>query len=146
MPKRGKLNKQSRDRAMIAGVRKHRAVFDQIKVGPERWDADDVIAIFDRHSKSIDEIAHLDAMRTEAIAREKDLERALSLAWRMIVSLLRGHFGPASQTLRDFGIKPQRKKRLSVAEKAVAVAKRKATRKLRGTMGPKQRRKKERGY
>jgi hypothetical protein len=48
-----------------------------------------------------------------------------------------GAFGRDSPKLADFGYTPPKKAALTEDQKAVAVAKRAATRKARGTMGPK---------
>ena len=52
--------------------------------------------------------------------------------------LLLAQFGAASQTLADFGLSPRKVRApMTVAQKAAAAAKRKATRAARGTTGPK---------
>jgi hypothetical protein len=52
---------------------------------------------------------------------------------------VRAHFGESSADVGDFDLKRKKKPKITVATKAVAVAKRRATRKERRTMGKRQR-------
>lgn len=56
-----------------------------------------------------------------------------------MIHAIRGHFGQSTVETEVFAVKAKRPPRLPIATKAAAVAKRKATRKARNTMGPKQR-------
>jgi hypothetical protein len=139
LPKRGKLTKQTRDRGMIAGIRKHRALFDAMGVGPEHLKADDLIARFEAHLQVIDDIDRYDKLRSQSIALEAKLEKAILALWHLVSSFAVGSFGEASLTLRDFALKPRKPPTLTVVTKAIAVAKRRETRRLRRTMGKRQR-------
>lgn len=145
MPKRGKLTKTTRDRSMIAGIKKHAELFDEAPVGPNRLKAKALVAIFEEHIQVIDDIAKYDKLKSQSVALEARLEKAILDLWQLVAHAVRAHFGKESTELRDFGVKPYRKKVLPVVTRAVAVAKRKATRKARKTMG-KQQRKKIRGW
>ena len=141
MPKRGKPNKLARDRRVIAGLKKHPEVFDETPVGPQRWKTADFIAIFEEHAKAIEDIDRFEARKRAAVAREAELERGLSEMWHMVVRGVRLRFGYTAAELADFGVKPPKKAVVSTAAKAKAVERRRETRGLRGTMGPKQRKK-----
>lgn len=145
MPKRGKLDKRARNSAMIRGIRKHRAIFDELPVGPERLDADALIARFQGHSDVIDEIDDLDARKTEAVAKERKMEPGIRDLRGLVLHRVRGHFGVDTTETEAYDVRSKRPPRISIATKAAAVAKRKATRQARRTMGPKQR-KRIKGY
>lgn len=141
MPKISKLTKTTRNRTMIAGIKKHAKLFDEVPIGSRRLKAKDLVAIFEGHLEAIDAIVKYDKLKSQSVLLEARLEKAILELWKLVSYAVRGHFGHDSAVLRDFGVKPYRKRVLSVATKAVAVAKRKATRKARNTMGAKQRKK-----
>ena len=141
MPKRGKRNKQARDLAVIAGVKKHRAFFEETPITPAKLGADDLIALFQAHYDAIADIAKYDALRRRAVALERKLERGLSQPWRSIKLMMKVRYGDETTLVLDFGMKPHRKPVISAATKAAAVEKRRATRKRKGTMGSRQRKK-----
>jgi hypothetical protein len=145
VPKRGKLDKRSRNSAMIKGIRKHRAIFDQVTVGPERLKADALIARFHGHTQVIDDIDDLDSRKTEAVVKERKMEPEIRELRELVLNAIRAYFGVDTLETESFDVKAKRPPRLPIATKAAAVAKRKATRKARGTMGPKQR-KRIKGY
>jgi hypothetical protein len=145
MPKRGKLDKRTRNRALIAGIRKHRKVFDQVTVGPKRLNADGLIDRFEAHMRLIDEIDQHERMKRDAVARERRMEPEIRDLRELTLHAIRAHYGEDAGEVEDFGVRRKRPPRLPIATKAAAVAKRKATRKARRTMGPKQR-KRIKGY
>jgi hypothetical protein len=145
MPKRGKLDKRTRNRALIAGIRKHRKVFDQATVGPDRLNADGLIARFEAHMNLIDEIDRYESMKRGAVARERTMEPEIRDLRDLTLHAIRAYYGEEAGEVMDFGVKQKRPPRIRIATKAAAVAKRKATRKARRTMGPKQR-KRIKGY
>ena len=138
MPKRGKLTKRTRNRSLIDGIRKHPEAFAQA-VGPEALKGDDLVACFEEHLRVLDEIDQYDNLKSAAIVREALLERRTRELWWYVVLRARSYFKPDSVSLRDFGVKPKRKPKTTIVKKAIAVAKRKATRRERGTMGKRQR-------
>jgi hypothetical protein len=145
MPKRGKLDKRERNRALIAGIRKHRKVFDAVGIGPDRLDADGLIARFEAHTKVIDEIDDYERRKRDAVARERRMEPAIRDLRQLTIHAIRAHYGEEALETEDFAVRRKRPPRLPIATKAAAVAKRKVTRAVRRTMGPKQR-KKIKGY
>ncbi|HTQ44081.1 MAG TPA: hypothetical protein VMI75_15085 [Polyangiaceae bacterium] len=145
MPKRGKLEKRERNRSMIRGIRKHRAVFAKVPVGPERLDADGLIARFEEHTQVVEEIDDYESKKRDAVARERRMEPGIRQLRELVLHAIRAFYGAETIETESFGVKAKRPPRLPIATKAAAVAKRKATRKARGTMGPKQR-KRIKGY
>lgn len=145
MPKRGKGDKRARNRAMIRGIRKHREIFDEVPVGPERLDADALIARFEGHNEILDEIDDLDNRKTEAVAKERTMEPGIRELRGLVIHRVRAHYGVDTVETEHYDVKAKRPPRIPIATKAAAVVKRKATRKARRTMGPKQR-KRIKGY
>jgi|SRR5579883_748439 len=76
------------------------------------------------------------------VEAERAAEPALVALMRAFTAFIRITFGSASDVLADFGLAPPKARTPMTAEqKAVAVERRKATRKARGTTGPKQKQK-----
>jgi hypothetical protein len=72
------------------------------------------------------------------VAAERDAAPALSAFMNAFESLVRVMFGDDTTALADFGLQPHKRALpKTAAEKAVAAAKRLATREARGTKGPK---------
>jgi hypothetical protein len=116
-----------------------------VSVGPERLNADGLIARFEAHTRIIDEIDEHEVSKRDAVARERRMEPEIRDLRQLTLHAIRAHYGEESLETEDFGVKHKRPPRLPIATKAAAVAKRKATRKARRTMGPKQR-KRIKGY
>ncbi|HEY3817542.1 MAG TPA: hypothetical protein VGL81_10240 [Polyangiaceae bacterium] len=126
---------------MIAGVRKHAKAIDAVGIGAERLDAAGVIARFQAHLDTIEDIANYDKLKSDAIAREAKQEAEILELWGLVGYFARGQFGEESTTVRDFGLKERRRTAPTAATKALAVAKRNETRRVRRTMGKNQRKK-----
>jgi hypothetical protein len=139
LPKISKGTKAARDRAVIAGIRKHRQAFDEHGVGPHHLKADDLVARFEEHLQALADIDRYDGLKSEAILREAKLEKEMLELWMLISCLAQGRFGASSTKMSDFAKKPRKEPEVSVATKALAVAKRRETRRVRRTMGKRQR-------
>lgn len=87
----------------------------------------------------MDDIDRYESLKAEAISKEATIEREFIDVWRHIRQRVRGFHDEASPEVRDFDMKPKREPKISIVTKAVAVAKRRATRKVRRTMGKRQR-------
>jgi hypothetical protein len=120
LPKRGKLTKVTRDRAMIAGIKKHAKAIDAQGIGLPHLDAQSLIARFEAHLQTIEDIATYDRLKSEAVAREAKLEQEILELWRLLGYFARGRFGFSSTTVRDFGLKERKKPVLTVVTKAIA--------------------------
>jgi hypothetical protein len=133
-----KTTLQQRARGLIAGTQKHllneTLLFNGATFVPT--------ALIQLLQQLIDVIPRADAAK----ANWKDALNAMNDAKAAVVPILGAYhsyivnrFGNAPSTLEDFGIAPPKVRTpLSAEQKAVAVAKRKATRAIRHTLGPKQ--------
>jgi hypothetical protein len=138
VPKRGKLTKRTRNRTIIAGIRKHPEAFEQ-GLGADKLTAEQIIARLEEHLRVLDDIDRYDKLKSESIVREATMEEDILDLWFLIRLRAQSHFGPESPKVGDFFMKRRKKPKIDVATKAVAVAKRRATRKVRRTMGKRQR-------
>lgn len=138
MPKIGKHVKVKRDEGVIAGVRKHFRCDETITLEQETYTFDEIVALFEEHLTILQVIEFHARERSIAVAEEAKLEpklRALALKTHMS-----SRMGEASPRLREFAFKPAKKPHVPVETKLRAIEKRAETRKLRHTMGKKQRR------
>ena len=78
------------------------------------------------------------ATATAKIANEAAQTPALLALMGALESYVKATFGSSPDVLADFGLAPKARAQVTVEAKAVAAAKRKATRAARHTMGPKQ--------
>ena len=78
------------------------------------------------------------ATATAKIATETAQAPALLALMGALGSYVKATFGSSPDVLADFGLAPKARAQVTVETKAVAAAKRKATRAARHTMGPKQ--------
>lgn len=99
-----------------------------------------------------DAIARLDAYLALGAAADT-AERAAQTARQQLLAatpamynltenlrtLVRGYLGAAHPALEQFGIPPKKRRKLKMVEEAAAGVRRAETRKIRGTLGPKQR-------
>jgi hypothetical protein len=128
---------------MIKGLRKHgQRVMHNIP--SELESLDKVIARFQEHLDAMDEVARREIAWRIALDREAKLETAIRKLVERVKLVIQGLFGVSSAILRDFGVKPAIRRKPSTATMKIAVEKRRATRKLLGTMGRQQKRRTKR--
>jgi hypothetical protein len=129
---------QNADQKMVDGLTKHKAVITALAIGGRMLTPDDVIATFQARIDASNEALTTKASATAAVLAER-AERARTK--RFVSSarqVVRSMFGESVDLLADFGLAPPRPRRIDPQKKVEAAAKSKATRKLRHTMGKKQ--------
>jgi hypothetical protein len=125
-------------RALMAGTEKH-TPNGSLTFGNATYTAASLVQMFENLA---------DAMTAHDVAqaKAKDVLLALRDVVAKVAPVVRGYrrflvatYGDATETLSDYGLKPPKARVLHTSEqKASAAAKRKATRKARGTMSMKQ--------
>jgi lipase chaperone LimK len=140
MPRHAKATKRARDAGMIAGFRKYGAKLVGFNLGPGFESVASVVARFQAHLEAMEAVHAAEIAWKLAVQDEARLEAEVKELAARAASYLSGTFGPSASQLRQFGLKPRAKTRISVEAKASAVEKRRETRKARKTMGPKERR------
>jgi hypothetical protein len=98
----------------------------------------EVVAVYARCVDARAKVASLRAQLAEAIEEVGSAEVARMEADRALKAWVRGEFGVESTEANDFGFPAPKKPAMTVDQKALAVARGKATRKARRTMGKRQ--------
>jgi hypothetical protein len=134
-----KNGKATRMAQVITGARKHFTNGSQaITLEGASTTIDTVVNEFQAF---IDNRAGIVAAQTAArnkVAAERAGLAAITALFAAFIAFIRNTLGPSSEALADFGIPVRKVPAPKTAEqKAVAAAKRKATREARGTKGPK---------
>jgi hypothetical protein len=109
-----------------------------IAINGRKLALEEVLAIFEESLDSRAELARQRAAVKVAMARRATAEAARREAERALKAWVGNEFGIASKEAIDFGYPPAKKPEISVEAKALAVARRKATREARHTMGKRQ--------
>jgi hypothetical protein len=123
--------------ALIAGIQKHFPT-GSLTVGNVVFTTAALILLLQGQADAM--TAQTTAQKTadDAMTALRALQTKNGPTIQALKDLLLAQFGSASQTLADFGLTPHKARApLTVAQKAAAAAKSKATRAARGTAGPK---------
>src|SRR5258708_15211511 len=139
MPKPAKATKRARDEGMITGIRSPLTGDDIIMVGGVNYTPAELAAVYQRHLDKLDHIAKCEARWRDALQEESGLEKQIKPLTEFLKTIVRARFGDHAKVLAAFRMSPRRVPTISAEKKLVAVAKRRATRKLRRTMGKRQR-------
>jgi hypothetical protein len=137
MPRHAKATKRARDAQMISGLRKHLAG-EALVLRGERMTVKQIVRELERHVLAMNESERTRVVWKVAVALEASLERRVKALMPKLEEALRVRLGEWS-ILRDFGLKLRTRRRPSVETMRLAVAKRRATRAARGTIGKRQR-------
>jgi hypothetical protein len=138
MPKHAKQTKRSRDEAMVEGL----PGLDSVARGLFPRNLGSVEAVVARYEEHLAAMADVRAKEIEwrlAVERERALEAELQELHGRMTLFLRALFGSRSTKLQHFGVVPMKTPHTPTEVKARAVERRLETRRLRGTMGKKQR-------
>jgi hypothetical protein len=123
---------------LIAGTGKHLADGTQVKLAGGTFTPAEITS---KLKQIVTLRADVDAAKASIkakLAAEKTDMPALRILMGAMVTFVKAAFGTQPDVLVDFGIVPKARTPLNVEAQAVAVAKRKATRAARHTMGKKQ--------
>lgn len=141
MPKLAKATKRQRDLGAIQGIRKHFVAMKHIDIDNVRYDAESLAAKYEEHLRAMARVEDLAADHAEAMAQERKLEAKLAKIHAGVKSIAESMMGKHGVGMREFGITPDRKPRMSAATKKRANEKRQETRKRLGISGKRRRRK-----
>lgn len=146
MPRHAKDTKVTRDKGMIKGLRAYAKRLGRVSRGKgPNVDPAEVIAMYQEHLDALLRANEKEMEWKAALLVERRLETALKPEHLQMQRYLEGVFGPDSLELRRFGLKPRKTPVVPIATKKRAAEKRRETRRLRKTMGKRQRRKLRRG-
>jgi hypothetical protein len=137
----GKGTRAARAGQLIAGVRKHFANGGQVLTfagGLANVTVDGAVAQLEKLIDNRAAVTQARATVRDRVAAERAAAPALNAFMNAFESLVRIMFAADTTALADFGLQPHKRAIPKTAtEKAVATAKRLATREARGTKGPK---------
>ena len=126
------------DQAMIDGIKKFLSGIGTLPVGSQNMTPADLIKVFQERIDAGKAAIAAEASRAAAVKADRD-ERAKTAALvRAFRRIVQGMFSASPDTLAVFGLRPQKVAKKTVASKAQAAAKTRATRKARNTLGKKQ--------
>jgi hypothetical protein len=130
--------KLAADQSMIDGVHKVLGTFASLPVGSTTVTPADIVKVLQDRIDAGKAVLTAEAARTAAVKVDRD-KRAQSAAFvQSLRRMIQGMFTQSPDTLAAFGLKAPKAAKKTVTIKATAVAKSKATRTARGTLGKKQ--------
>jgi hypothetical protein len=126
------------DQALLAGVQKFLVQYPSLTVGSQSMTPAAIVTALQNRINANLAVQTAESARTAAVKANLD-ERAQTATFESgLRQMVQGMFSQSPDTLAVFGLKPRKSVKKTVATKAEAVAKTKATRAARHTMGSKQ--------
>jgi hypothetical protein len=141
MATKTKVTRQNQLRQLMAGIDKHLTNVTSVTLAGADVPLPQVKAQLQADVDASDASVQAKANLAAVVQRERNSHANLEPTLRLFKSYVVSHFGDtndASDVLSDFGLKPRPSPKTTVATKAEAAEKSKATREARHTMGPKQ--------
>jgi DNA polymerase-3 subunit gamma/tau len=125
------------DQAMIAGVKQFLSTFATLPVGATNMTPANIVKLLQERISTAQAAQTADAAFTAAVKADKDEQASTKIFIGALRRIVVGMFQEAPDTLAIFGVKAPKVRTTTVAVKAAAAAKNKATRAARGTVGKK---------
>jgi hypothetical protein len=123
--------------ALVAGIQKH-FPGAQLTLGNVVFTTASLVLLLQGQADAMTAQTAQQKTAEDALTALREMQTKNGPTIQALKDLLIAQFGSASQTLADFGLSPRKVRApMTVAQKAAAAAKRKATRAARGTTGPK---------
>ena len=128
---------QASDGQVIAGIKKDLQNVATLPLGGDTYTPTSLVAFFQSRIDAINAVALAKAHYQAAIATYQAINTKGTVVARGLRQYVMNAFGVTSPLIADFGYTPPKRATQTPEQKAAAVAKRKATRQARGTLGPK---------
>jgi hypothetical protein len=125
------------DQAMINGVKTYLAKIANLPVGSTPMKPADIVNVLQGRISKATAAQTADAAAAAAVKADRDERASTATFLRAFRRIILGMFQESPDTLAAFGVRAPKARTVKVATKAAAVAKNEATRKARGTVGPK---------
>ena len=123
---------------MLAGVQKFLVQYPSLYVGGQSMTPSAIVTALQNRINASQAAQAAEVARAAAVKANLN-ERAQSATFEQgLRQVVQGMYSQSPDTLAVFGLKPRKSTKKTVATKTEAVAKNKATRAARHTMGPKQ--------
>jgi hypothetical protein len=136
-----KTTRQGRLRKLLLGIDKHLGDVTSITLSGAVYTMVDLKKLIQSDIEASDASVQAKANHSSVVQLERNSHAKINPLVRLLKYFVITRYGDtqdASNTLADFGLQPRKSTKKTVATKAEAVGKTKATRTLRHTMGPKQ--------
>jgi hypothetical protein len=140
LDKRSRAARKASLSQIVVGIQKHFASTRKLIVASKEYTPEQLAQVFQNELDTIAAIETLEAQRKKARLVERRTYNGNRLMHFAFERIVRGAFSDA-RVLADFGYKSETKGKRTVEAKVAALAKAKATREARHTMGKKQRKK-----
>ena len=126
------------DQKLIAGVQQHQAQFASVSVDGQSMTSAGIVALLQGRVDAVKAVENAEAALKAALKAERDGRVKSSTFRSALVRLIVGMFLSSPDTLAAFGLTAPKAGTKTVKVKAEAIAKSKATREARHTMGKNQ--------
>ena len=126
------------DQKLIDGVLQHLASLPAMPVGSQMMTPADIVKLLQDRIGNGKAALKAESDQAAAVKAERDELAKTATVVSSFIRMVSGMFSASPDTLAAFGLKPRKVTPLTAEKKAAAVAKQKATRKARGTLGKKQ--------
>jgi hypothetical protein len=135
--KPSRANTIAKDQMVIQGVQKDLNTMSNLLLGASTYTPASLTALVQSRIDAANAVATAKAAWQHAAATYDAVNQQVGVVVHDLKQFVIGAFGTTSPKLADFGFVPRTVTPLTVEQKAAAAAKRAATRKARGTVGPK---------
>jgi hypothetical protein len=126
------------DQALIAGVQKFLMSYPSLPVDGQTLTPTAIVQFLQDRISANQAAQAAEAARTAAVKANQNERAKTAAMWQSLRQIVQGMYSSSPDTLAVFGLKPRRASTETVTTRAAAAVKAKATRKARGTLGPKQ--------
>jgi hypothetical protein len=134
---RSRTAKQGKDQEVIQGIQKDLLTMSSIPLGGTMYTPGSLVAFVQSRIDAGNEVAMAKANWLKTVKAYQAIDKQADLVLHDLKGFVSGAFGATSSKLADFGFTARTVEEPTQEQKQAAVAKRAATRKARGTMGPK---------
>ncbi len=129
------------DQSLIAGVQKFLGTYASLFIGSTKVTPADIVKVLQERIDASNAVLTADAARAAAVKEDRGKRAETTAFVQSLRRTVQGMFTQSPDTLATFGLKAPKPHKLTVATKATALAKIRATRTARGTLGSKQKKK-----
>jgi hypothetical protein len=135
--KSNRATRQAKDGQVILGINKDLQTLSQIPLAGQTFTPMSLVALIQSRIDAANKVAMAKANWQDAVKAYRAINTNVTAVVHGLYTYVLNAFGMTSPQLADFGFTPPKRATQTPEEKAAAVAKRAATRKARGTKGPK---------
>ncbi len=134
---KNRTSTQGKDQQVIVGIKTDLQTMSSLPLGGATYTPSSLSAFIQSRIDAANAVITAKANWLSAAKTYEAIDTQVTVVVRELRNLVIGAFGAASPKLGDFGFAPTKRKVQTPEQKAAAALKRAATRKARGTLGPK---------